>query len=110
MTHIQSRIYGEDDSSREVTEQIFRVAQRVETMRRQAGEAQQAAADSFDKSADSHDRTASSYEKLANRATYQNDYLEHAARHRDYAQEDHRIAQRLRQISEYVLVVGARPD
>jgi hypothetical protein len=37
-------------------EEVFRVGQRVETVWRQASQAQQAAADSFDKSADSQDR------------------------------------------------------
>lgn len=78
---------------RGVGDLIFRASQQVEQLRR-TKMAQRSAAESFEKSADSHDRAARSYEKLAELGEG-NEYLQRAARHREFAQEDRRIAKRL---------------
>ena len=75
--------------------ELFRIEQALQ----QTKAAQRSAAESFDKSADSHDRTAKSYEKLAELAGG-DEYREHAARHRAFAQEDPGIAEQLRKMAE----------
>jgi hypothetical protein len=55
----------------------------------------------MDKSADSHERTAKAYEEAAEHSVLSKDeYLRHAARHRDYAREDRRMAERLRRMAD----------
>jgi hypothetical protein len=58
------------------------------------------AADSLQRSAEGHERTATSYELAAERSDQPGIYLQHAARHRAYADEDHRMAERLRRVAE----------
>ena len=84
---------------RAVGEDVLRVGQQVKQVRRKTKAAQRSAAESFDKSAESHDRTAKSYEKLAELAGG-DEYREHAARHRAFAQEDPGIAEQLRKMAE----------
>ena len=96
-----------DPGPRGDAEEVCRIDQRVETARRQAGQAQLAAAQAVDKSADCHDRAARSYEQLAEGGGRGDEYLEHAAVHREFAQEDRRMAQRLRQDAESDLLGGS---
>jgi hypothetical protein len=74
--------------------ELFRIEQALQ----QTKAAQRSAAESFEKSADSHDRAAKSYEKLAELGEG-DEYLERAARHRGFAQEDRQIAERLRRMA-----------
>ncbi|MEB4208348.1 hypothetical protein [Mycobacterium sp. 94-17] len=53
----------------------------------------------MEKSAGSHERVAKSYE-MAAASSGHDEYLQHAARHREFAREDLRIAERLRQMAE----------
>ncbi len=96
-----------DPGPRGDAEEVCRIDQRVETARRQAGQAQLAAAQAVDKSADCHDRASRTYEQLAERPERRDEYLEHAARHREFAQEDRQIAQRLQQDAESDLLGGS---
>jgi hypothetical protein len=73
-------------------------SQQVEQLRRQTKVAQRSAAESFEKSAGSHDQIARSYEKLAELGEG-DEYLQRAARHRAFAHEDRRIAERLRRMA-----------
>lgn len=82
-------------------EQAILAIQRAERGRRQVMAAQRSAADSVDESAASHERTAKAYEKAAeHRDRPDDEYLQHAARHREFAQEDRQMAERLRRMAE----------
>jgi hypothetical protein len=82
-------------------EQAFRASQRAELARRDVRAAQRSAAASLDGSADSHERTANAYAEAAERGDRRkDDCLEHAARHRAFAQEDRQMAERLRRMAE----------
>jgi hypothetical protein len=80
-------------------EYVLRASQQIQQMRRQTKVAQRAAAESFEKSAGTHDRIVSSYEKLAEFGEGEQ-YLERATRHREFAHEDRRIAERLRRMAD----------
>lgn len=75
-------------------------SQRVETMRRAVKKAQRSAAASFERTADCQDGAASTYEQVARSSAWPDDYGKHAARHREFAQEDREIAQRLRHMAQ----------
>jgi hypothetical protein len=77
-----------------------RVRRRVEQIRLHTKEAQRSAACSFEQSADCHDRTAASYDRLAEATHCGENYREHAARHREFAEEDRRLAVRLRRMAD----------
>jgi hypothetical protein len=82
-------------------EQAILAIQRAERGRRQVMAAQRSAADSVDESAASHERTAKAYEKAAeHRDRPDDEYLQHAARHHAFAQEDRQMAERLRRMAE----------
>ena len=101
MTHTENGHEAEFDPHRRAAEQAFRAGQRAQQERREAREAQRSAADSLDKSADSHQRTAKAYEKAAEYGDRHRDgFLEAAARHRGFAQQDRCMAQQLRQMAE----------
>lgn len=89
-----------DVELRAAMEDASRVGGRVEQVRRQTKAAQRSAAESFDQSADCHDRTATSYERLAEARVCGDDYRGHAARHREFAREDRRLAARLRRMAD----------
>ena len=81
----------------------FRVVEQAERVRQQVRAAQRVTAHQLNTSADSHDRTARSYEDLAKHAAHRDRrdvYLQHAARHRKFAEEDRRMAAQLRQMGE----------
>ena len=81
--------------------QALRASQGAERARRQAKAAQRSAARSLEKSADSQDQTAKAYEEAAEYSVRRrNEFLEAAARHRGFAQEDRRMAQELRQMAD----------
>ncbi len=73
--------------------------QQAEQVRQRTKVAQRSAAEGLDKSADSHDRAALSYEQLAE--TGDDGASDHAARHREFAEEDRRIADQLRRMAEH---------
>jgi hypothetical protein len=99
MTHTHAmRLSGALDPHLQFAEIAFRSGQLAERLQREVRKSQRSAAESFAKSADSHDRTAKSYEKLAELGEV-DEYLEHAACHRAFAQEDRRIAERLRRMA-----------
>ena len=82
-------------------EEAFRTGQRAEQARRDASSAQRSAAHSLDNSAASHDRTAKAYEEAAKHSVLAEDeYRQHAARHREYARDDRLMAVRLRRMAE----------
>jgi hypothetical protein len=81
-------------------EDAIRVSEEADRVRQLVKATQRAAADSLHKSAVSQDRTAKSYEDLAEHSGRPNDYLEHAARHREFAEEDRRMAGRLRRMAD----------
>ena len=99
MAHRDSNLEAKPERDlKAAVEHTFRLVQQVEQMRQRTKAAQRSAAESFEKSADSHDRTAKSYEKLAELGEG-DEYLERAARHRGFAQEDRQIAERLRRMA-----------
>ena len=100
MTQEDDRQGSEGGPYLRIAEQAFRVVQQTERVAREARAAQRSAADSIDRSADSHDRTAKSYEELAKLSPVGNEYATHAARHREFAQEDCQMAERLRQMAD----------
>jgi hypothetical protein len=77
-----------------------RAGQRIERARLQTQTTQRSVARSFERSADCHDRTAASYERLAEGTLGGDAYREHAARHREFAQEDRRLAASMRQMAD----------
>lgn len=85
-------------SSQAVAEYAFRIGQHAERARARTMVAQRSAAESFEKSAESHDRVAKSYESLAELGEGY-EYRERAVRHLAFAQEDRRIAERLRRMA-----------
>jgi hypothetical protein len=97
-------------------EEAFRAVRRAEHAWQLARAAQRSAANSLDNSAASHERTANVYEKAAERGDLRRDERrERAARHRGFALEDRRIAERLRQMAAVGFVVfvgdpGGVPD
>jgi hypothetical protein len=52
------------------------------------------------KSAESHERTAKSYDEAAQRRQHGDELLKHAAIHREFAQEDCEMAERLRRMAD----------
>ena len=82
-------------------EEAFVAIQRAEQARRQMRAAQRSAANSMDDSAASRERTAKAYEEAAEHRDLRDDeYLEHAARHREFAREDRLMPERLRRMAE----------
>jgi hypothetical protein len=82
-------------------EAASRAIQRADRARRQAEAAQRAAAASLDGSAASHERTARAYQAAAeHRERRDDESLEHAAWHREFAEEDRRMAERLRRMAD----------
>jgi hypothetical protein len=101
MTHTQMHWpEPEPDPHARLAEQAVHAVQRADQALLQATAAQRSAADSLQRSAESHERTAISYELAAERSGQELIYLQHAARHRAYADEDRRMAERLRQVAE----------
>ena len=81
-------------------EEAWRAVQRAEQAGRKARASQRSAANSLDHSADSHERTAKVYEDAAEHGGLRKDeYLQHAARHREFAHEDRQMAERMRQLA-----------
>jgi hypothetical protein len=91
-------------------DEAVRAVHRAEQARRQVNAAQRAAADSLDASAASHERTAKAYQESAEHRDRRDDeYLDHAARHRSFAEEDRRMATRLRRMAEINSLDNAAP-
>jgi flagellar biosynthesis/type III secretory pathway protein FliH len=102
MTHSHmSRPSSELEPHARLAEQALRASERAEQVLQRARAAQRSAADSVQKSAESHERTAQSYERAAAQHSGRRDtYLARAARHREFAEVDYRMAERLRQMCE----------
>jgi hypothetical protein len=81
-------------------QQVFLCGERIDRALRQLRAAQRSAADSLARSAASHERTAQSYLGAAEKSDRRAEYLQHAALHREFAQEDRRMADRLRRMAE----------
>ena len=79
--------------------EVLRVELQVEQARRRARAAERSAAESFHRSAAMQDEIAQAYETFDEHSAH-DDYRWHAERHRDFAQEDRRIAERLREMAE----------
>jgi uncharacterized membrane-anchored protein YhcB (DUF1043 family) len=79
--------------------EVLQVNLQVKQARRGARDAQRSAAKSFDRSAEMQDAIAQAYETFDEHSAH-DDYRWHAERHRDFAQEDRRIAERLREMAE----------
>jgi hypothetical protein len=96
----------EGDPYRRIAERAFGVDQYIERVRQKATAAQRSAAASMRKSAESQDRIAKMYQDRAEHGLFhadaldRDDDLEHAARHRQFAQDDRRMAERLHQIAD----------
>jgi hypothetical protein len=54
----------------------------------------------MERSAASQDRVAKAYEEVAAHNQRRDEYLKHAARHREFAQEDRLMAEGLRRMAE----------
>ena len=86
-----------------IAEQVAEVGERVERVRQEANAAQRSAAASMRKSAASQDRIAKMYQERAGHGLFRDDAVErdhdldHAARHRQFAEDDRRMAERSRQ-------------
>src|SRR6516162_3071148 len=90
----------EGDAQLRAAQRAFHASERAERARRDAHSAQRSAAGSFDKSADSHERTAKAFEEAAEHcATGKDGYRQQAAHQREFAVEDRRMAQRLRDMA-----------
>jgi hypothetical protein len=98
MTDTYASAWLEPDPNMRLAEQAVHAGARADQALQQAKAAQRSAADSLQRSAESHERTAVSYELAAERSDQQGMYLQHAARHRAYANEDRQMAERLRQV------------
>jgi len=61
------------------------------------------------KSADSQARIAQAYEEAAAHSNRRDEYLEHAAQHRKFAQEDYLMARQLRQMADADLTENPGP-
>src|ERR1700745_1670842 len=97
MVNADNGLQAELDPQAWSAEQAFRASRRAERARRGVRAAQRAAAASVDGSADSHERAANAYAEAAEHGDRRkDDCLEHAARHREFAQEDRQIADRWR--------------
>jgi hypothetical protein len=89
-----------------LAEQATEVDQRIERARQNVNAAQRSAAASMRKSAESQDRVARMYEERAKHGLYQDDAvdhdddLDHAARHRQFAEDDRWMAERARQSAD----------
>jgi hypothetical protein len=89
------------DMYAQAAQEAFDAQERAEQARRQARAAQRAAADSLERSAESQDRTARTFEEAASHSgSGRDDYHQHAACHRRYAEEDRLMADRLRRMAE----------
>ncbi len=96
------RIVGAEhgaDAQATAEERVLRASHKAAQARRDARDAQRSAAESLERSAQSQEQTAQAYEEAAKR-TGRDDYVEHAARHRKYAHEDHVMAEELRRMAE----------
>jgi hypothetical protein len=83
-------------------EAASRIGMRAEQAFLRARAAQRSAVTSLDQSANSQDRTAKAFEDAAEgerREPRRDKYLAYAARHREFAQEDRAMADRLRRIA-----------
>ncbi len=83
----------------QVVEEAARAAERAERLWQEMRATQLAAAESMHRSAISQDRAAKSYEDLAEHAFHaelRDEYLKRAGRHRAFAEEDRRMAARMR--------------
>lgn len=100
MTGSDGSIEATPDLQARAAADASRNDERVQQVRLHTKQAQRSAARSFEQSADCHDRTAASYENLA-AATHQGDeYRDNAARHREFAREDRRLAVLLRRMAD----------
>lgn len=81
---------------RSSNEEALSANHKAEKARQRAREAQWSAADSLARSADSQDRIAQMYEERS-AVDGSSDYSQHAACHRQFAEEDRRMAQKLRE-------------
>ncbi len=72
----------------------------VERARKGAVAAQRSAAESLRKSAESQDRIANMYQDRAESASFHDDDVDHAARHRNFAREDRMMSERARRSVE----------
>ena len=100
MARVESGLEAKSGPQLLAIEKAIRLGQEVEQVRTRTKRGQRSAAESIEKSAVYHDRAAASYEKLAIFSECGTGYLDHATRHREFAREDRRMAQRLREISE----------
>ena len=96
MTHTDCGLAEPDSHLKVTAEEASRVDLREQAWR-QASAAQRWAL-SLQRSAESQDRVAKSYEELGGCSERRDEYLQHAARHRRFAQEDRWMAQQLRRI------------
>jgi hypothetical protein len=103
MTHTNGDAQSDVGLDRRIAELVAEVGQRIEWARHKANAAQQSAAASMRKSAESQDRIAKMYEERAEHGLLHDDVVEHdddldhAARHRQFAKDDRRMAERLQQ-------------
>ena len=99
MTHTHTQDGVETIESTWITEQVILTRQRADRVWDRARAAQRSAADSLERSAQSHERVANSYEITAESSERPDKWRKHAACHREFAQEDHRMAERLRRMA-----------
>ena len=105
MTHANGGAQSDRGLDRRVAEQATEVDQRIERARRTVNAAQRSAAASMRRSAESQDRIATMYQERAEHGLHDDavdhdDDLDHAARHRQFAQDDRRMAERARQSAD----------
>jgi len=106
----------ERDPYRRIAEQASEVNRRVERARQMANAAQRSAAASMRKSAESQDRIANMYQERAEHGLFHDDAVDHdddldrAARHRQFAQDDRRMAAQSQQDADKHLDDTMRPS
>ena len=99
MTHIRGGFGLTPDAP--VVERASHAVQQAELAQGRLRAAQLSAADSLDRSADSHERLVRVYEQVSelDDPVDREERQERAARHRMYAEDDHWIAQQLREMA-----------
>ena len=101
MTHTSGDAQSERHLNGRIAEQASVVDLRVERARHKAIAARRSAAASLRGSAESHERAAKMHDERAKGGLFdEDDEQNHARRHRRFAQDDRRIAERARHSAE----------
>ena len=85
---------------KESEERMLRARAGAENARQRCAVSQSASVESLERAAESHYRIAESYEVMAKRIPEGEEWVDHAAHHREFAQQDRQMAERMRRMTE----------